>query len=174
MGLLPIMVKTAKMDGEVRIVNVSSVSHTSGTGKINFEDVHYEKEGSFSQFSAYGQSKLANIMFSNELNRRMKSMGILVTVNSLHPGSINTEIFRDYEFIKPLTNFLGPIFLKSIPQGAATSIYVAIHPNLKGKGGLYFSDCNELESSEYSRDEGEQKKLFDLSEKETGISFPKF
>jgi NAD(P)-dependent dehydrogenase (short-subunit alcohol dehydrogenase family) len=170
-GLLPIIVNTSKEYDDVRIVNVSSKAHTSG--KINFDDVNYEKN-SFSAFGAYSQSKLANVMFSNELNRKLENLKIPVTVNSLHPGGINTDIFRDLGFIKTALNIAGPLFLKSIPQGTATTIYAAIHPELKGKGGIYLDDCNIAEPSEYSKNEKEQINLFDLSEKVTGVSFPKF
>jgi NAD(P)-dependent dehydrogenase (short-subunit alcohol dehydrogenase family) len=173
MGLLPIIVKTSKENDDVRIVNVSSKAHTMGTGKINFEDIHYEKN-SFSSFGAYAQSKLANVMFSNELNRKFEKLNIPVTVNSLHPGGINTDIFRDLGYVKTALNIVGPLFLKSIPQGSATSVFAAVHPELKGKGGLYLDDCNVAESSEYAKDEKEQLKLFDLSEKVTGVPFPKF
>jgi len=175
MKLLPLMVETSKKDGEGRIINVSSEGHKMGSQKIMFNDVFMEKEEVYEPFKSYGQSKLANIMFSNELNRRMEDLNIPIFVNSLHPGVIATELGRDMGYNETLMSVvmgIGSIFMKSIPQGAATSVYGCVHSDLKGKGGLYLHDCNISESIPYSKDKDEQKKLFDFSEKVTGVNFP--
>ena len=175
MKLLPLMVKTIKDQNldESRIVNVSSTAHTMGSKKINYDDIHWEK--SYDSIGSYAQSKLANILFTKELNRKLENLKIPITVNCLHPGVIKTDLARDMnKTLSFLFYTLGYAFMKSIPQGAATNVYAAVHPELKGKGGLYFSDCNEDTPIAYARDENEQKKFFDLSEKETGTYFPKF
>eukprot|EP01080_Neovahlkampfia_damariscottae_P003645 gene3645-6461_t len=175
MKLLPLMVETAKKDKEGRIINVSSTGHTMGEKRILFEDIYMEKEGAYTPFKSYAQSKLANILFSYELNRRMEELNIPITVNCLHPGVIATELVRDLGYNETFMSIgmtLGSLFMKSIPQGAATSVFACAHPELKSKGGLYLSDCNIAESIPYSHDKDEQKKFFDFSEKETGVPFP--
>jgi retinol dehydrogenase 12 len=175
MKLLPLMVKTSKDENcECRIVNLSSSAHTMGTKKINFDDIHFEKKGAYKPWTAYGQSKLSNIMFSNELSKRLKLQNVNVTVNSLHPGVIATELSRDLDTASSLMWSIGKLAMKTIPQGAATTVYCATSEELIGKTALYFSDCNEETPLEYSSNEKAMQQLFELSEKETGISFPKF
>jgi NAD(P)-dependent dehydrogenase (short-subunit alcohol dehydrogenase family) len=95
--LLPIMYKSALKSGEGRIINVSSVAHEMGTGDINFDDINYNNF--YSPFLAYSQSKLANIMFSNELNNKLKVDNIPIYTYSLHPGVIYTNLCRDFSCI---------------------------------------------------------------------------
>eukprot|EP01121_Diplochlamys_sp_Union-15-3_P013525 TRINITY_DN4204_c0_g1_i12.p1 TRINITY_DN4204_c0_g1~~TRINITY_DN4204_c0_g1_i12.p1 ORF type:complete len:163 (-),score=24.40 TRINITY_DN4204_c0_g1_i12:334-822(-) len=121
-----------------RIVNVSSLAHKRG--RIAFEDLNWEKR-SYSSFDAYAQSKLANVLFSRELNERLKGTG--VSSYSLHPGVIPTELGRSHWYSE-LFYKLGKPFFKTIPQGAATTIYVATSPDVATLGGHYFSDCHVL------------------------------
>eukprot|EP01080_Neovahlkampfia_damariscottae_P007239 gene7239-11557_t len=169
--LLPIMKET---EGERRIVVVSSRAHTRiQNGKIDFDDFHWEKKD-YSSMGSYSQSKLANVMFANELNRKLKKDNIPITVNSLHPGVIpGTDLSRDLVpwYLQPITPIVV-MFLKSNSQGAATTVYATIHPELKGKGGEYLSDCNIFAPIEYAKDENEAKKLWDFSEKETNTKYP--
>jgi len=124
--------------------------------KINFDDIFGEKY--YEAWSFYAQSKLANIMFAKDLNRRLQKDNIPITVNSLHPGAIDTELGRN-SFAAYLFYKLGYFFMKSIPQGAATSVFAATAPELKGKGGYYLKDCNVAIAIKYSDDENEQKKI---------------
>ncbi|KAG6545478.1 hypothetical protein Mapa_013080 [Marchantia paleacea] len=150
--LLDKMKETAKVTGtEGRIVNISSLAHNmSYRGGIQFERLN-EKSGYVSLF-AYGQSKLANILHANELTKRLKEEGANVTANSLHPGEIKTAIMT----------FYSP-FMKSIPQGAATTCYLALHPSLNGVGGEYFNNCNVSARSDYAKSDELAKKLWDVS-----------
>jgi NAD(P)-dependent dehydrogenase (short-subunit alcohol dehydrogenase family) len=184
LGLLPFLAETSKKENsEGRIVCLSSSAHKVGTGVINFEDLHAQKEGTYGKkkkfnklgpWYAYGQSKLANIMFACALNRRLQKDKVNVTCNSLHPGGIMTDLQRDVTGpAMLLMTVMNPILFKSVPQGAATSVYVATSPQINGKGGLFFEDCNVSVPLEYSQDEKEQEKLWDISEKETKTSYPK-
>ncbi|GFZ01365.1 NAD(P)-binding Rossmann-fold superfamily protein [Actinidia rufa] len=112
---------------------------------------------------AYGQSKLANVLHANELARRLKEEGVEITANSLHPGAIATNLLRHYSFINGLWNLVGKYLLKNVPQGAATTCYVALHPQVKGVSGEYFSDSNIAKSSPLSKDVELAKKLWDFS-----------
>ncbi|XP_074581553.1 short-chain dehydrogenase TIC 32 B, chloroplastic-like [Curcuma longa] len=163
--LLEKMKSTAKSTGiEGRIVNVSSLahSHTYPEGirfdKINDTDTYNDK-------FAYGQSKLANVLHANELARRLQAEGANITVNSLHPGLITTNLMRHSLLLMRVFRFFTYMLWKNIPQGAATTCYVALHPNLRGVTGKYFDDCNEEDTTAQAKDEELARKLWDLSEK---------
>jgi hypothetical protein len=158
------MKKSAIKTGEGRIIVLSSTAHTMSKG-INFENMFLEN-GAYGKWVSYSQSKLANILFAQELNERLKNDNIPITVNSLHPGVINTELGRDFgKFAKALMYTIGYFFMKSIPQGAATTVYCTVSGDLKGVGGKYFSDCNLAVPIEYCKNVDYQKKFWDVSEK---------
>eukprot|EP00731_Ephydatia_muelleri_P018055 Em0011g95a len=124
-----------------RIVTVSSTAHRRAKG-INFDDLNSEK--SYSPFLAYGQSKLANILFTRSLAKRLA--GTSVIANCLHPGVIRTELGRHFfSGIKKMAwFFLMPIALlvmKSPMEGAQTTIYCAVDEAVEGVSGKYFKDC---------------------------------
>jgi WW domain-containing oxidoreductase len=162
--LLETMKKTAvESKREGRIVNLSSEGHkiiVYGEG-IRFDRIN--DESGYSAWGAYGQSKLANILHANELARRLKEEGVEITANSLHPGIIQTNILRHRGIINTVTNMVGKYVLKSIPQGAATTCYVAMHPQVKGVRGTYFLDSNVANPSNHAKDAELAKKLWDFS-----------
>ncbi|HEY1737711.1 MAG TPA: SDR family NAD(P)-dependent oxidoreductase, partial [Acidimicrobiia bacterium] len=153
--------------GRVRVVNVSSEGHRRGgvdLGDPNFIARDYDK------FVGYGQSKTANILFSRELDRRAESVG--VHAFSLHPGRIATDLGRHMthddmvalmERAKAASSTGMPDF-KSIPQGAATTVYAAVTEELDQHGGAYLSDCALAEPADWARDDATAKGLWDLSE----------
>ncbi|XP_071919380.1 short-chain dehydrogenase TIC 32, chloroplastic-like [Coffea arabica] len=143
---------------EGRIVNVSSLAH----GIVCHEGIRFDKINVDNKFK-YGQSKLANILHGTELSRRLKEEGVLITANSLHPGIIVTKIFRHSRFLSGLFNKIGKFACKSVQQGAATTCYVALHPQVKGVSGKYFADCNLSQPSSLARDPELAKKLWDFS-----------
>ncbi|KAH8407344.1 hypothetical protein KR215_006701, partial [Drosophila sulfurigaster] len=179
-----------KKSAPSRIVNVSSVAHSYG--RINTQDLNSEK--SYNEVKAYNQSKLANVIFTRELAARLEGTG--VTANSLHPGVVDTELFRNVRFInnnkfgeyvyrkinrviimnnyftfralkciaKP---FIRP-FIKTPKSGAQTTLYAALHPDLEGVTGLYFSDCRPKNASNAATNEETAKFLWAESEKWTG------
>ncbi|KAM1780811.1 hypothetical protein FF1_041940 [Malus domestica] len=161
--LLDTMKKTACKSGkEGRIVNVSSEGHRYPYPKgIRFDKIN-DQEG-YSSFRAYCQSKLANILHANELARRLKEEGADITANSLHPGAIVTNLFRYNSAINGLVNVLGRAVLKNVKQGAATTCYVALHPQVKGVTGEYFRDSNLSKPSRQGQDAEMAKKLWDFS-----------
>ncbi|KAK7364345.1 hypothetical protein VNO80_12926 [Phaseolus coccineus] len=166
--LLDTMKKTANVSKrEGRIVNVSSDGHqyTYPEG-IRFDKIN--DESSFQLWHAYGQSKLANILHAKELARRFKEDRVDITANSLHPGAIITNIYKpEISGAVPtdLINMLGNYAMKSIQQGAATTCYVALHPQVKGISGEYFSDNNVAKASSLAKDTDLAKKLWDFSMK---------
>ncbi|GMH28632.1 hypothetical protein Nepgr_030475 [Nepenthes gracilis] len=163
--LIEKMKNTAKTSGiEGRIVNLSSIAHHhTYKGGIRFDNIN--DEVGYSDKRAYGQSKLANILHANELAHRLKEDGANITVNSVHPGLILTNLFR-YSFLTfRIIKFFTMLIWKNVPQGAATTCYVALHPSLKGETGKYYIDCNEMPASDLTGDKALAKKLWDFSNK---------
>lgn len=147
-----------------RIVNVASGAHK--TGKIHFDDINLTK--GFNVIKAYSQSKLANVLFTRELARRVKNRGI--TVNCCHPGAVATNIGidRDTGFGKTVTRLLKPFF-QTPEQGARTAIFLASDDSVSDVTGEYFYKCRIAKSSKRSKDMELAKKLFEFSEELTGL-----
>jgi len=159
------------VDGEKRIVCLSSTAHEWTKG-IDFDNYHLEKKGTYTPTGSYGNSKLSNILFAKELNIRLqKDFGTdKFIVVSLHPGVIQTELARDMPAWQTVPFFLfGGAFMKSIPQGAATTLYGVVSKEIKG--GEYLSDCNVAKPNDLALDLKTQEKLWDFSEKTTGVTY---
>ncbi|KAL7147444.1 hypothetical protein ABFS83_06G107900 [Erythranthe nasuta] len=161
--LLDTMKKTAReTKKEGRIVNVSSEAHRFPYKEgIRFDKLN-DEEG-YSRWGAYGQSKLANVLHANELTRRLKEEGADITANSLHPGIITTNLFRHLGVFEGFVSTLGRMVLKNVQQGASTTCYVALRPELKGVSGKYFSDNNLADASERAADKDLARKLWEFS-----------
>ncbi|KAL6348960.1 hypothetical protein AAG906_033616 [Vitis piasezkii] len=161
--LLETMKNTARESGrEGRIVNVSSEAHRFPYSEgICFDKIN--DESAYNSVYAYGQSKLANILHANELAKRLQEEGVEITANSLHPGSIATNLLRYHSFLDGIVNMVGKYVLKNIPQGAATTCYVALHPQVKGVSGEYFADSNIAKPSSKGKDAELGKKLWEFS-----------
>ncbi len=154
------MLLLKKMGEGSRIVNVASGAHK--TGKIRFDDINLSKN--FNVITAYSQSKLANVLFTRELARRVKDRGI--TVNCCHPGAVATNIGIDREtgFGKTITGMLKPFF-QTPEEGARTAIFLASDDSVKDITGEYFYKCKIAKSSKRSKDMRLAKKLFSFSRK---------
>jgi NAD(P)-dependent dehydrogenase (short-subunit alcohol dehydrogenase family) len=133
-----------------RIINVSSVSHYGG--KINLDQIASGRAGAL--MSAYSTSKLALVMFTYELARRLQGTG--VTVNCLHPGAVATRIWH-------MPTFLTRPFMISATSGAETTLYLASSPEVEGTTGRYFEKKKEKLSSTESYDEEKAKLLWDAT-----------
>ncbi|XP_065858289.1 short-chain dehydrogenase TIC 32, chloroplastic-like [Euphorbia lathyris] len=165
--LLETMKNTARESNrEGRIVNLSSGGHNFAYREgIRFDKINDKSE--YNSVYAYGQSKLANILHANELARRLKADGVDITANSLHPGAIATNLVRHHSIIDGMVSLVGKYVLKNVPQGAATTCYVALHPQVKGVTGKYFMDSNIAKPSSLAVDTELAKKLWDFSFKLT-------
>ena len=149
---------------DARVVVVSSFGHNFAPSEgIQFDNLSGAK--GYSQWRAYGQSKLANILFARALAKRFE--GTLKTANSLHPGGIATNLSRhiDTPFTRAMFGSLGWIGMKSVGQGAATQCYVAAHPDARTISGSYWSDCNVAASSALGRNDVLAQRLWDESER---------
>lgn len=158
--LLPLLEKGAPS----RIVNVASVAHFSG--RLDLNDINAKGDMGPGGLRAYGRSKLALVLFTYELARRMQ--GKQVTVNCLHPGAVRTNIWSHAGVFTPLT-LLGSLFMMGPKRGARTSIYLATSPEVEGVTGKYFEKCRPTESSSTSQDPVLACQLWELSLKRAGL-----
>jgi retinol dehydrogenase 12 len=148
-----------KASAPARIVNVASDAHRFG-GALDFDDLGSKK--SFSWMAVYGRSKLANILFTRELARRLEGTG--VTVNCLHPGAVRTGLGmnNDAPILKLLVSLARP-FMRSPEKGAETSIWACSAPELAKVSGRYFSDRKERRPNALALDDGAARRLWDVS-----------
>ncbi len=145
-----------------RVVMTASSAHKFAPKEgIQFDNLGGEK--GYVPWKAYGQSKLANVLFTKQLAKRLANTN--KTANALHPGVIPTNLGRHMSPFARAGLAVGkPFFLKTIPQGAATQVYVAIHPEAAGVSGNYFIDCNPGSPSPFAEDTSLAEKLWDMSE----------
>ncbi len=159
--LTNLLLDKLKASSPARIVNVSSESHQSGY--IKMDDLELEK--GYRLMRAYGQSKLALVLFTYELARRLQGTG--VTANCLHPGFVATNIGQNgvgsigRSIVKLIFSRLGI----SPEEGAKTSIYLASSPEIEGVTGKYFAKSIPVRSAPISYDETLQRQLWDESVK---------
>ena len=155
--LTNLLLESLKASSAPRVVNVSSQAHQIGT--INFDDLGLQKH--YNAMKAYAQSKLANILFTYELARRLSDQKIMV--NTLHPGAVNTNFGKNLDGIAGFF-FRSCGFLMRTPErGAETVIWLATAPELNGVTGKYFSDKKEIRSSKVSYNSDVAKRLWDIS-----------
>lgn len=155
-GLLPKLLA----NGGGRIVMVGSESHRSPR-TLDFENFPLCADN-FSALKSYGQAKLCNTLFANELQRRSGDQGL--TACSLHPGNlVTTEIGRDSLLTRIAMTLASP-FTKSTAQGAATSVICAVHPDPTAVGGKYYSHCQPTRMSREAENPEVAKRLWELTE----------
>jgi retinol dehydrogenase 12 len=147
--LTNLLLDTIIASAPARIINVSSNAHEGNT--INFDDLEYRRQ--YSAWGAYGSSKLANILFTYELARRLD--GKNVTVNAVHPGFVNTNFQRAAGL-----NMRGPL---TSEEGADTQLWLATSPEMEGVTGKYFVRRQDTRSSAISYDTAVAKHLWDVS-----------
>jgi NAD(P)-dependent dehydrogenase (short-subunit alcohol dehydrogenase family) len=147
-----------------RVVNVSSRAHLSGT--IRFDDLMGNRD--YDGWRAYAQSKLANVLFTYELARRLADAG--VTVNCLHPGVVATNIGHAGPLWIRFGIKLSRLFLLKPSRGADTSIYLASSRDVEGVSGKYFVDRRQERSSDESYDRAVAARLWTVSEELTGVA----
>jgi NAD(P)-dependent dehydrogenase (short-subunit alcohol dehydrogenase family) len=162
-----------------RIVTLASTAHTMG--KLQFDNLNYDKSSNkkrrgYTGWNAYGQSKLANILFAKGLDDKLKEHRSTIQSVSLHPGVISTNLWKYTPFfLKPLTRFIAD---KSPQQGAATSIFCSLVEPNAFSGGEYCSDCQIVQPNEMAQDKDKllRTKLWDETERliaEAGFETPK-
>jgi NAD(P)-dependent dehydrogenase (short-subunit alcohol dehydrogenase family) len=161
--LTNLLLDLLKESAPSRIITVSSEAQRRA--KIDFDNLQGERR--YSAFRAYGQSKLANIMFTYELAERLR--GTNVTANCLHPGGVNTNFGNNNRGPMTLLFRAFKPFMRSPEQGADTIVYLAASPDVEGMSGKYLVDRRVIAPSEEAYDEPTRKKLWEISEELTGL-----
>lgn len=158
--LTSLLLDLIKNSEYARIVNVSSDSHYNG--KIDFES--FKKDKGYFIIKAYAQSKLANVLFTQELAARLA--GTQVTANSLHPGFVKTNIGNKDTtwYASAVWSLITAIGAISVEKGAATSVYLASSEEVRGVTGKYFNKCKEQKPGKQTFDQALQKELWRVSE----------
>lgn len=161
--LTHLLLDVLKASGPARVVNVSSEAHRYA--KLDFSDLQAER--GYNMMRVYGNSKLANILFTQALARRLQ--GTQVTTNSLHPGVVRTGFGHN---TRGLMNFVVKAFATfflTAEEGARTSVYLASSPEVEGVSGQYFIKCRRRTPSRAARDEQLAERLWQVSEELTGV-----
>lgn len=160
--LMPQLLRAKELSGnDPRIVMVSSESHRM-PAKLNFNKFPLKKSNRFSPLIAYGQAKLCNALFANELQRRFGDQGL--SACSLHPGALITTSFgRDSGFLSLFFKLVSPL-TKNPNQGAATTVYCASHDKPDELAGKYFSHCKPVRSTKEANNPETARKLWEVSE----------
>jgi NAD(P)-dependent dehydrogenase (short-subunit alcohol dehydrogenase family) len=161
-----------------RVINVSSGAHQ--VGNMNFDDLMYENGEGYSSTGAYGRSKLANLLFTYELQRRLETVGADAIAVAAHPGSTNTNLQDEIGarwYVKPFVPLMR-LMMQNAAIGALPTIRAAVDPNVKG--GQYYGPDGFLqqrgypevvESNKASHNTADARRLWEVSEELTGVHF---
>jgi NAD(P)-dependent dehydrogenase (short-subunit alcohol dehydrogenase family) len=160
--VLPRIQETAGRAGEARIITVSSEAHRGSS--IDFDDINAEQ--GYNALQAYAQSKLANILFTHELARRLRDEGVLV--NAVHPGVVNTGIWRGSGWISRIARLFSWLY-KRPEEGARSVVYLAASPEVE-ETGQYFNETEIVNPSPEAYDEKAAARLWRLSRTMTGLA----
>lgn len=163
--LTNLLLPRLKANGSARIVTVSSAAHRRGV--IEFDDLNWERR-TYSGMQAYGASKLANILFTRELARRLDSTD--VTANSLHPGVVATHIFAGMGVLGTLFAVVAKPLLLSPAAGARTSVYLATAPQLAHVSGQFFDQCRAVDPAPGAQDAATAQRLWHASAELVGLA----
>jgi NAD(P)-dependent dehydrogenase (short-subunit alcohol dehydrogenase family) len=164
--LTTLLLDRMRESAPARIISVSSDAHSFG--RLDFDDLNNERR--YRAMRVYGQTKLANILFTTELARRLEGSG--VTANCLHPGAVATGLGKNNgAWARGLIALLRPFF-RTPDDGAATSIYLATSPSIGGLSGRYFANCAEKRPSRAAQDGEVARRLWDMSEQMTALRAP--
>lgn len=160
--LTNLLVDKLKASPSGRVVNVSSIGHKMAP--FDIDDLMTERA---KPLHAYFRAKFANILFSNELARRLRDNG--VTSNALHPGTIKSNFGHEAKQTALFYKLATP-FLKTVKQGAQTSIYLASSPDVEGKTGGYYVNCKLKQPAKETADAALALKLWEKSERLVGLA----
>ena len=165
--LTNLLLDRLKASAPARVVTVSS--HVQAEGRIDFDDLQGARD--YSGQAAYSQSKLANVMFTNELARRLEGTG--VTATCLHPGFVRTDFGAEDQawFFSIISHAVRP-FLKTPAQGARSSIYLASSPDMQGVTAQFFVNSKPKTANKVAYDADMTRRLWDVSAGLVGMSSP--
>jgi NAD(P)-dependent dehydrogenase (short-subunit alcohol dehydrogenase family) len=149
-----------------RVVNTASDAYKFSGGRLNFEDLQAEQK--YSTFGAYGASKLANILFTRELARRVRDSN--VTANAFHPGMVGSDFAKNNGWVAQVAMTLIRPIARSPQKGAETGIYLCTSPEVEGRTGGYYFNCAIHDTRAAARDDDDALRLWEISEKLTDAS----
>jgi retinol dehydrogenase-12 len=167
--LTGLLLPAIKLAGSgARIVNVASGAHKFVKG-MQFDD--FQSENDFSMFNVYGRSKLANMLFTRSLAKRLEADGI--TVNCLHPGAVSTSIGKQHgERLATILHAILKPFFRDPLKGAATSLFLCTSEEVANISGAYFDNCKKVDPKPWAENDSEAERLWGLSEKCVGFKYP--
>ncbi|XP_064630155.1 retinol dehydrogenase 11-like [Lineus longissimus] len=166
--LTNLLLDQLKKSSPSRIVNLTSIAHK--WSELRIEDIKRERKVGSQADLEYMASKLAIVLFTKELNRKLEGTGVSVFV--VHPGTVQSELFRSYPAWHPvcwILNVISFCFFKSAKDGAQTTLHCAVAENLEKHSGEYFDHCKPAMPNKIALDEGLAKKLWEFTEKEVGL-----
>ena len=161
--VLPRLRETAGRAGEARIVTLSSEAHRGVS--MDFDGL--DAETGYNPLQAYAQSKLANILFTHELSRRLQDEGVVANV--VHPGIVNTNIWRGSGWISRIARLFSWLY-KRPEEGARNVVYLAASPDVEGVTGQYFKETEVVNPSPEAYDEKAEARLWRISREMTGLA----
>ena len=171
-ALTGLLLERLQATAGARVVNVSSQAHRQG--RMNFEDIDFETRG-YDRMAAYGQSKLANLLFTFECQRRFEAAGIEVLVAAAHPGWTRTNLQQHWGF----ADLLNPLFGMPPAKGALPTLRAATDPGVRagdyyGPRGVYqmWGYPKKVGTAKAARSEADAARLWELSELRTGVRYP--
>jgi NAD(P)-dependent dehydrogenase (short-subunit alcohol dehydrogenase family) len=163
--LTTLLLDRIRASAPARIVNLSSEAMHFASLTPELSDLDW-KQRRYSGWRSYGDSKLMNLMFTNELNLRLAESGVLAV--ALHPGIVMTEIARDQTAWMKIVGLLARPFAKTVMQGAATTLYAATCPDASIRDTSYLADCAPARPAKLAGDRAVEEALWTLSERLTG------
>lgn len=164
--LTNLLLDMLKASAPSRIVNVASDAHRGMS--LNFDDLQHKKSYGIGGWRAYGESKLANVLFTYELAQRLA--GTSVTANVLHPGFVSTGFGHNKgQLMGMVMGVMQGLFALTPEQGAETMIYLASSPEVEGVTGKYFDKSKAVQSSSQSYDKDSARRLWEVSESMVGL-----
>lgn len=166
--LTSLLLERIRASAPARIVTVASIGHRRGS--LDFDNLSFDR-GGYSIMQAYRRSKLANVLFARELARRLA--GTAVTSNSVHPGNVATNIWSGAPlWAKPLIYFVLRRNFITPEEGGRTIVQLAASPELENISGKYFENRQPVDPAPQGRDESAARRLWDVSERLTGVVSP--
>jgi NAD(P)-dependent dehydrogenase (short-subunit alcohol dehydrogenase family) len=164
--LTALLLKRIKASSPARIITTTSDAHAGA--RIPFDDINADGGYGNFGFTRYGQTKLANILFTTELARRLEGTG--VTANCYHPGFVASGFNRNNGTLMGLAMALARPFARTPAKGADTMVWLADSPEVSSESGGYFVDRKRVQPSAEARDPESARRLWELSEAETGLT----
>jgi NAD(P)-dependent dehydrogenase (short-subunit alcohol dehydrogenase family) len=164
--LTNLLLERMQASAPARIVNVASDAHAYAGGPLDFDDLQSTK--GYGSMKVYGKSKLANILFTRELARRLQGTG--VTANCLHPGLVGSNLGKNNGVLGNVATLLLRPFARSTAKGAETAVYLCTSPDVEGASGKYFFDKKEKWPKRYAQSDEDARRLWDVSLQMTGLA----